>query len=104
MRIYIYNTAAKMYKYVVYLSMFSFKIIQGAADQTEEDLPNYRNSSNYSTGVEDRYRQYPQTKEPDTISQTSFRSINEKDYGRFADTQENERVLVQVNTLLVYAE
>ena len=76
-------------------------MIIGDPNQTEEEFSSGGYSANRPAGVEGRYRHYHITKDPDTISQTSFRSINEKDYGRVQDTQENERLLFQVNLLLL---
>ena len=78
------------------MTLYSNKIVQIGTRQTEEELRHYHNSTNYPAGVAERDRQYPRAKDPDTVSQTSFRSINERDYGRVPDTLENERLLLQV--------
>ena len=79
--------------YTIAISLF-FIIISGSTGPTEEIT--------FSCGyiprhLEGRYSNYSRYKDPDTISQTSFRSINEGDYGKIQDTQENERLLFQVS-------
>ena len=76
-------------------------IYAGHTDQTEEDFSSLGYGRRNLKGGETHHRYYPAGKEPDTISQTSFRSINEVDYGRVQDTQENERLLFQVNEILI---
>ena len=71
-------------------------IFAGSSEPKEESPVSYGYSSRPQTGFEGRYSHYSRYKDPDTISQTSFRSINEVDYGRIQDTQENERLLFQV--------
>ena len=75
--------------------------ILGSSDPKQESPVSYGYSSRQQSGFEGRYSHYSRYKDPDTISQTSFRSINEVDYGRIQDTQENERLLFQVSIFLI---
>ena len=75
-----------------------FIIMLGSTDPKEESPAD---THIFSCGyiprhLEGRLSHYSRYKDPDTISQTSFRSINEGDYGKIQDTQENERLLFQV--------
>ena len=72
-------------------------IVSGSSEPSNEAPLSHGYTPRYQTGFEGRYSQYSRYKDPDTISQTSFRSINEVDYGRIQDTQENERLLFQVD-------
>ena len=74
-----------------------FYIVSGSSEPIQETPGSHGYIPKYQTGFEGRYSQYSRYKDPDTISQTSFRSINEVDYGRIQDTQENERLLFQVD-------
>ena len=77
----------------------------GRIDQVEEENTSYRYNARPTTGFrnqENNYRVYPKAQDPDTISQTSFGRINERDYGRVQDSQENERLLFQVNWIIVF--
>ena len=81
---------------LLFLWFWIHSISAGHTDQTEEDFSSLGYGRRNLKGGETHHRYYPAGKEPDTISQTSFRSINEVDYGRVQDTQENERLLFQV--------
>ena len=91
----------KVTNILLFLWFWIHLIYAGHTDQTEEDFSSLGYGRRNLKGGETHHRYYPAGKEPDTISQTSFRSINEVDYGRVQDTQENERLLFQVNEIWI---